>query len=50
MREIALKDLQERAQDLGANAAAGIDLDYEVLGQRIGMLKVSASGTALAVE
>lgn len=49
-REIALKELQERAQRLGANAVVGIDLDYEVLGQNNGMLMVSASGTAVIVE
>jgi uncharacterized protein YbjQ (UPF0145 family) len=49
-REIALKELQERAQELGANAVVGIDLDYEVLGQGNSMLMVSASGTAVVVE
>ncbi|MBI5665531.1 MAG: heavy metal-binding domain-containing protein [Nitrospirae bacterium] len=49
-REIALQELQERAQALGANAVVGIDLDYEVLGQGNGMLMVSASGTAVFVE
>lgn len=49
-REIALKELQERAQQLGANAVVGVDLDYEVLGQSNGMLMVSASGTAVVVE
>ena len=49
-REIALQELQERAQALGANAVVGIDLDYEVLGQSNGMLMVSASGTAVFVE
>ena len=46
-REIALQELQQRAQELGANAVVGIDLDYEVLGQANGMLMVSASGTAV---
>jgi len=49
-RDIALRELQERAQELGANAVIGIDLDYEVLGQDNGMLMVSASGTAVVVE
>jgi uncharacterized protein YbjQ (UPF0145 family) len=30
--------LQQRAEELGANAVVGIDLDYEVLGQNNGML------------
>lgn len=49
-RDIAMQELQERAQALGANAVVGIDLDYEVLGQGNGMLMVSASGTAVVVE
>jgi hypothetical protein len=38
------------AQELGANAVVGVDLDYEVLGEKNGMLMVSASGTAVVVE
>ena len=49
-RDIALKELAERAQEMGANAVVGIDLDYEVMGERNGMLMVSASGTAVVVE
>lgn len=49
-RDIAMQELQQRAQYLGANAVVGIDLDYEVLGQGNGMLMVSASGTAVVVE
>ena len=49
-RDIAMRELQERAQALGAPAVVGIDLDYEVMGQGNGMLMVSASGTAVVVE
>jgi len=49
-REIALKELAEKAENLGANAVVGIDLDYEVIGQHGSMLMVSASGTAVWVE
>jgi uncharacterized protein YbjQ (UPF0145 family) len=49
-REIALKELEERAAALGANAVVGVDLDYEVMGRENGMLMVSASGTAVIVE
>lgn len=48
-REIALRELQERAAELGANAVVGVDLDYEVMGQNNGMLMVSASGTAVVI-
>ncbi len=49
-REIAMQELQERAQALGANAVIGVDLDYEVLGRDNGMLMVSVSGTAVEVD
>ncbi len=46
-RTIALSEMQQRAEALGANGVIGIDLDYEVLGQGNGMLMVSCSGTAV---
>ena len=49
-REIALKELEERAASMGANAVVGVDLDYEVMGRENGMLMVSASGTAVVIE
>ena len=49
-KDIALRELQERAQMLGANAVVGVDLDYETLGQGNGMLMVSASDTAVVIE
>ena len=49
-REIALKELEERAAALGANAVVGVDLDYEVMGRENGMLMVAASGTAVVID
>jgi uncharacterized protein YbjQ (UPF0145 family) len=49
-REVAMAELSSTAQELGANAVVGIDLDYEVLGQNNGMLMVSVSGTAVLLE
>lgn len=49
-RQIALRELEEHAARLGANAVVGIDLDYEVIGQSGSMLMVSASGTAVRAE
>lgn len=46
----ALRELEERAYGLGANAVVGVKLDYETLGQNNGMLMVTASGTAVVVE
>lgn len=48
-RQIALDELSAQARELGANAVVGIDLDYEVLGEKNGMLMVSASGTAVII-
>lgn len=46
-REVALREMQDRAARLGANAVVGVDLDYEVIGNS--MLMVSASGTAVTL-
>ena len=48
-REIAFEEIQQAAKDLGANAVVGIDIDYEVVGEKGGMLMVSVSGTAVSV-
>ena len=49
-REDALRELEERAIQKGANAVVGIDVDYEVLGADNGMLMVTVSGTAVVVK
>ncbi|GGM96649.1 UPF0145 protein [Thermus composti] len=49
-REMALKELEEAAKALGADAVVGIDVDYEVLGQGNSMLMVTASGTAVRLS
>jgi uncharacterized protein YbjQ (UPF0145 family) len=46
-RDVALSEMQARAEALGANAVIAIDVDYEVLGQNNGMLMVAVSGTAV---
>lgn len=48
-KETALREIQDRAAQLGANAIVGIDLDYETVGANAGMLMVTASGTAVLV-
>ncbi len=47
-RESALREMAQRAEQMGANAVIGIDIDYEVLGQG-NMLMVTAAGTAVIV-
>lgn len=49
-RLIAFKELKEQAQELGANAVVGIDIDYETVGKDVSMLMVSVSGTAVKVS
>lgn len=44
-REIAMNEMVERAQAMGANAVIGIDLDFETVGQ--GMMMCIATGTAV---
>jgi len=44
-KDIAIKEMIEAAQALGANAAIGVDLDYDTIGST--MLMVSTSGTAV---
>jgi uncharacterized protein YbjQ (UPF0145 family) len=46
-RSIALSEMNQQAQSLGANAVVGVDLDYEVV--REGMLMVTSSGTAVVI-
>jgi len=45
-RKTALREMEEAAAALGAQAVVGIDLDYEVINN---MLMVSASGTAVTL-
>jgi len=51
-QQVALEEMRQQAQELGANAIVGADLDYESIqiGQGGNMLMVSASGTAVVLE
>jgi uncharacterized protein YbjQ (UPF0145 family) len=46
-KESSLREMEEMATALGANAIVGVDLDYETMGPRGGMLMVTSSGTAV---
>lgn len=46
-RENAMREMENRARQLGADAVVGVDVDYEVLGADNGMLMVTVSGTAV---
>lgn len=49
-KDIALKEMSEQAERMGANAVIAIDLDYESVGDTGSMLMVTASGTAVRYE
>lgn len=51
-KDMAMKEMIEQAQELGANAIVGIDLDYETIssGHSSNMLMVAASGTAVTYK
>ena len=49
-KEQAMKELQQRAAAMGANAVVGIDLDFETVGETGSMLMVSVSGTAVKIS
>jgi uncharacterized protein YbjQ (UPF0145 family) len=49
-KEHAMRELQQKASALGADAVLSIDLDYETVGASGSMLMVSASGTAVKLR
>ncbi len=46
-RARALREMSPKAQELGAYAVIGVDIDYEVLGKAGSMLMVTSAGTAV---
>jgi len=46
-KDTALKEMTENAKRLNTDAILGVDLDYETVGNRGGMLMVTSSGTAI---
>ena len=49
-RDAAVEEMCKRARKMGANAVIGLDVDYEVLGEKNGMIMVSASGPAVVIR
>lgn len=49
-KQLAIREMEENAARLGANAVIAVDLDYETIGERSSMMMVSASGTAVKIE
>lgn len=48
-KESAVREMEQRAAQLGANAVVGVDLDYETVGASGSMLMVTACGTAVVI-
>lgn len=49
-KENAIAEMCNMAEEMGANAIVGVDIDYEALGAKGSMLMVAVSGTAVRVE
>jgi uncharacterized protein YbjQ (UPF0145 family) len=49
-KQVAIQEMIDAAQRMGANAVVGVDLDFETVGQGGSMMMVSASGTAVVLE
>lgn len=48
-KDTSMKEMEDRARELGANAIVGIDIDYETIGETNSMLMVATSGTAVVI-
>ena len=48
-KDTAMREMAERAQQMGCNAVVGIDIDYETVGQSGSMLMVTCSGTGVVL-
>ena len=49
-RKTAVSEMTDKAEQLGANAVIGVDIDYETVGTNGSMLMVTAAGTAVKIE
>jgi len=51
-KDIAVQEMCDQAQQMGANAVIAVDLDYETISSAHGggMLMVTASGTAVVIS
>ena len=48
-KDTSMQEMMQRAQEMGANAIVGIDIDYETIGESSSMLMVATSGTAVVI-
>ena len=48
-RTKALRELEDRARAIGADAVVGIDIDYATIGETNSMIMVTTTGTAVVI-
>ena len=48
-KDTAMREMAQRAENMGCNAVVGIDFDYETVGESGLMLMVTCSGTAVVI-
>lgn len=48
-KETVLRELQNQASMMGANAIVGVDIDYNTVGANGSMLMIVATGTAVII-
>ena len=48
-KDTAMREMAQRAENMGCNAVVGIDLDYETVGESGSMLMVKCRGTAVVI-
>ena len=48
-KDTAMREMAQRAENMGCNAVVGIDLDYETVGESGSMLMVTCSGAAVVI-
>jgi uncharacterized protein YbjQ (UPF0145 family) len=49
-RKTAVSEMTDKAEQLGANAVIGVDMDYETVGTNGSMLMATAADTAVRIE
>lgn len=49
-REDAIREMENRANKIGANAIVGVHFDYEFLGDTGSMMMVTVAGTAVVID
>lgn len=49
-RDKAIEEMEDFANEYGANAIIGVDIDYQSLGEKNTLILCSANGTAVLIE